>query len=99
MNTETEIYLGAAKRIFEGKSLYSCCAISWTIAEQSCVYNAYGKERLKYARVFADSYAKLNVEDIMEAACTDKARQNLRVWLLCMMAACCEDFTEEDLLE
>lgn len=99
---QTKVYLTAAKRVATRLDVHSCVAIFSTYDERPGTL-AY---RTKYRRVFGfrperwrldprdeftlaihDAIQELDVPDEQQ----NMAQRNLRVWLLCMMAACCED--------
>ena len=86
--TLQQTYIKAARRIHTHKDEFSCCAVS------NVVFGRYHKaawERTKYASVMSPRDNRtLYVYDVDEHTGSEEAR-DLRVWLLCMMAACCED--------
>ena len=84
--TKREIYLEAARRIAEYEELFSCCAISFvnSIARKPGNLN----ERLLYERVMSPV-----AHDVLHVSAIGGDR-DLRVWLLCMMAAACNDFSD-----
>ena len=74
-----EIYLEAARRIAEGREHYSCTAIEF-VTNNNVSHDA----KTFYATIMSPSQHRiLKVGDI-------GGDRDLRVWLLCMMAACCE---------
>ena len=83
---DSKVYLQAAMRIDDGNEVYSCHAMRWLNPE--AVY--------KYSRVMqtrATPFANVCALDIEDAACeVGITPRDLRVMMLCMMAACCEDF-------
>ena len=82
--TDREIYLQAAKRIAAGTEDYSCIAIP-TAAH--CLYDTC-PQREAYQTIMLDG------DDSPLGWVHDIEARNLHVLLLCMMAACCEDFKE-----
>jgi len=78
-----DCFLRAAKRIAEGKVEHSCPAVA-----------AFSTTaRRLYVRVMSDTghlFAR-DIEKAANAKSDQRACRELRVWLLCMMAACCDD--------
>lgn len=75
-------YLKAAERVASGYSEFSCMAISlgWNSSPERRLYRkTMGFERESYPDPFIDAIHATGMP------------QDFRVWLLCMMAACCDD--------
>ena len=87
---EAKIYLRAAARVHESR--YSCNAI--VHEEEFSKIDELWPYRDKYCRVmWAKPLETGGVPDLfLSAVERDPDPLNLRIWLLCMMAACCGDF-------
>jgi len=84
---KTQVYREAAKLIYNGNQYYSCIAVrKATRKEESCYVNS---EALFYERVFHEATDPRSFLIQIE---TSQDAQELRVMLLCMMAACWKDF-------
>jgi len=77
-----DCFLRTAKRIAEGKVEHSCAGAAFSTTA-----------RRLYVRVMSDTghlFAR-DIEKAANAKSDQRACRELRVWLLCMMAACCDD--------
>lgn len=87
----TDIYIEAARRIHTYKEEFSCCAVSLAVMGDENQYDDTARERVKYAEVMSPrDGGKLRISDVDDHNDREGA-VGFRVWLLCMMAACCED--------
>ena len=88
--TEKEIYLLAAERIASNREGHSCLAIDSVGGLPGCLYVARYREAMGFSRFSPGKDCFLAA--ILSAYPVDyNKRKNLRVLLLCMMAAACED--------
>jgi len=84
---KTQIYLKAAKLIYEDKETFSCIAVRRASGKkESCYFNS---EAIFYESVFRDDFS---TRFQIQIANSRGNLQELRVMLLCMMAACWRDF-------
>ena len=85
-----EIYLNAAKQIFFGNQKYSCIAIDRQVHHWK--YNSLARRLYEKTMHQNDNYSGILISDV-DFATPDP--RNFRVWLLCMMAACCDDMKRD----
>ena len=94
--TLRQTYINAAKRIHNHEDTYSCCAVSSVVVKATGQSGVPVWQRVKYASVMSPrEHSWLVLDDVYDAADNWSAERqemrNFRVWLLCMMAACCND--------
>lgn len=86
----SKVYLEAAKRIVAEEDEFSCCAVDSALSLLVGKTLRYSFQRSSYA--YAMSSRDGRPIDTYDFFGMDRAqKRELRLWLLCMMAACCED--------
>ena len=92
MRNKYQVYINAAKQIGEGLERYSCHAVSKASGKHTCL--DYCKEKESYMRVFTETKDDIAFcREVEEAAKNDREKaKDLRILMLCMMAACYKDF-------
>jgi hypothetical protein len=91
-----DIYLRAAKRIARGEHEFSCNAIYNRRERDS---KLKGLARDLYSRTMGHNIGYLTIGLIEVGALAPSGSiqaREFRTWLLCMMAACCNDVSLED---
>jgi len=86
-----QVYLKAARRIAEKEDIYSCLAIMHAILGP---YSQYLYEYVPIARDYHKVFGFSNSSTFqiaIEESNDDIKCRNLRVWLLCLAAAMCEN--------
>lgn len=87
---DADIYIAAAERIFYRVDTFSCSAISMPGTKARKLYERTINPDQKlnsydFAAYLEEQFGFEDEENI----------RNFRVWLLCMMAACCQDMEDD----